>query len=65
MALRGGNDTASAFLGIDDADQVLIDVVGQKAPEWHILAAQYDDVTVLPALEPLRLKAREFLAGVG
>ena len=63
-ALRSGNDTASALLGIGDADEVLIDVVGQKTTERHILTAQDNDVTVLPAVVPLRLEARELLAGV-
>ena len=65
MALGRGNDAASALLGIGDADEVLIDAVGEKPAQRHILAAQDDDVTVLRALQPLRLEARELLAGVG
>ena len=51
--------------GSCDAHEVLIDVVGEQSAQRHVLAAQDDDVPLLRALRPLRLEARELLAGVG
>jgi hypothetical protein len=64
-ALRGREDTAPALLGLGDADKVLIDAVGQKAPQRSVVATQDDDATVPLIAQPLGLKVRELLAGVG
>ena len=60
-ALRRRKDAAPALLGLGDADEVLIDDVGQKAAERRIVAAQDDDVTLPLVAQPLGLEARDSL----
>ena len=40
MAFSGGDDATLAFLGVLNAHEVLIDVVGKQPTERHVLASQ-------------------------
>ncbi len=65
LPLGGGDDAAPAFLGVVDADEILIDVAGEETERSHLLAAQNDQSTLLGAEQPVGLEAGEFLPGVG
>jgi hypothetical protein len=60
-ALRRRQDAALALLRFGDADEVLIDGVGQKAPERCVVATQDDDMTVPLVAQPLGLEAGDSL----
>src|SRR5262249_17277198 len=65
VALSGSDDAAPALLGVSDAHEVLVDIVGEQPPHRHVLTAQHDDVALFRGLCPIRLKAGELLPGVG
>ena len=65
LAPGSRNDAAAALLGVNDADEVLIDIRRKKSAEWHVLAPQDDDTPLLAALQPLGLEAGKLFAGVG
>jgi hypothetical protein len=64
LTLGGGDDAALAFIGVLDANQCLIDIIGEQPAQRHVFTAQHDDVTILSGLYPLRLEARELFAGI-